>query len=261
MGNEEIVVIDAKDMNYRELNEKIHEVLNKNPNIKKIVLKNVLGQRYIGNGIQKRGLTIEVYGVPGGDLGMFMSGPTIIVYGNTEHAPGNTMDDGKIIIHGSGGDVTGHSMRGGKIFVRDDVGYRSGIHMKEYKDKFPVLVIGGRAKDFLGEYMAGGMILVLNIDREGKDLGKIEGRMIGTGIHGGSIYIRGEVDGFQLGVAADIKEFTEEDREKIKKYIEEFCNYFNLNEDIREKLINSEYTKIAPVSKRPFGKLYTHDLR
>lgn len=35
----EEVVIDAKDMHYRELNEKIHEILRENPDIKKIVLK------------------------------------------------------------------------------------------------------------------------------------------------------------------------------------------------------------------------------
>ncbi|HIP17438.1 MAG TPA: hypothetical protein EYG76_03955 [Methanothermococcus okinawensis] len=255
------VIIDAKDMGYRELNEKIHEVIDKNPKLKKIILKNVLGQRFIGNGIEKEDLTIEIYGVPGGDLGMFMSGPTIIVYGNTDHAPGNTMDDGTIIIHGNGGDVTGHSMRGGRIFVRDNVGYRSGIHMKEYMDKFPVLVIGGTAKDFLGEYMAGGLILVLNIDSEGDDLGKIKGKMIGTGIHGGTIYIRGEIDNSQLGVAADIKEFTEEDRKKIKIYIEKFCSIFNLGDEVKKKLIESQYTKIAPISKRPFGRLYTQDLR
>ncbi|XQN74319.1 hypothetical protein Mjas_02845 [Methanothermococcus sp. Ax23] len=255
------VVLDAKDLEYRELNEKIHEILNENPNVKKIILKNVLGQRFIGNGIQKKDLVIEIYGVPGGDLGMFMNGPIIIVHGNTDHAPGNTMDDGKIVVHGSGGDVTGHSMRGGKVFVRDDVGYRSGIHMKEYKDKFPVLVIGGTAKDFLGEYMAGGVIVVLNIDNEGNDLGKIGGKMIGTGIHGGSIYIRGKVDESQLGVAADIKEFTEEDRKRITPYIEEFCKEFGLSDELKNKLINSEYTKIAPISKRPFGKLYTPDLR
>ncbi len=256
----EEVVIDAKDMHYRELNEKIHQILRENPDVKKIILKNVLGQRFIGNGLQKKDLTIEIYGIPGGDLGMFMSGPTIIVYGNAEFAPGNTMDDGTIVIHGSSGDVTAHSMRGGKIFVRGDVGYRSGIHMKAYKDKVPVLVVGGRAKDFLGEYMAGGNIIVLNIDEKGNDLGKIKGRMIGTGIHGGAIYIRGEIDKDQLGVAADIKEFTEEDLEKIKPYIEEFCKWFNLSEDVKNKLLNSKWTKIAPISKRPFGKLYTPDL-
>jgi glutamate synthase domain-containing protein 3 len=261
MGKVKEITLDAKNLEYRELNEKIHEVLEKNPDLEKIILKNVLGQRFIGNGIQKKGLIIEIYGVPGGDLGMFMNGPTIIVHGNADHAPGNTMDDGKIVIHGSGGDVTGHSMRGGRVFVRDDVGYRSGIHMKEYKEKFPVLVIGGTAKDFLGEYMAGGILIVLNIDNEGNDLGEIKGKMIGTGIHGGSVYIRGKVDKSQLGVAADIKEFTEEDRKKIMPYIEEFCNEFNYDESIKNKLINSEYTKIAPISKRPFKKLYTPDLR
>lgn len=255
------IVIDAKDLDYKTLNEKIHQALDKNEDLEKIILKNVLGQRFIGNGIVRKNLTIEIYGVPGGDLGMFMSGPTIIVYGNTDHAPGNTMDDGKIVIHGSGGDVTGHSMRGGRIFVRDDVGYRSGIHMKEYKEKFPVLVIGGTAKDFLGEYMAGGIIVVLNMDREGNDLGKIKGRMIGTGIHGGSIYVRGDIDRSQLGVAADIKDFTEEDFKKIKPYIEEFCKEFNYDDKIKEKLLSSKYTKIAPISKRPFKKLYTPDLR
>lgn len=261
MGKVKEITLDAKNLEYRELNEKIHELLEKNPDLEKIILKNVLGQRFIGCGIQRKNLTIEIYGIPGGDLGMFMSGPTIIVHGNADHAPGNTMDDGKIIIHGSGGDVTGHSMRGGKVFVRDNVGYRSGIHMKEYKEKFPILIIGGTAKDFLGEYMAGGILIVLNIDSEGNDLGKIKGRMIGTGIHGGSIYIRGQIDESQLGVAADIKEFTEEDMKKISPYIEEFCNEFNYGESIKNKLINSKYTKIAPISKRPFKKLYTPDLR
>ncbi len=254
------VVLDANGLYYRDLNQKIHTILEEYPNLEKIILKNVLGQRFIGNGLQKK-ITIEIYGVPGGDLGMFMNGPTIIVYGNTDHAPGNTMDNGKIVIHGSGGEATGHSMRGGKLLVRDNVGYRSGIHMKEYKEKFPVLVIGGEIKDFLGEYMAGGIILAFNIDNSGNDLGEINSKMIGTGIHGGSIYIRGEVSKSQLGVAADIKEFTEEDKEKIIPYIEEFCKEFNYDEKLKDKLINSKYTKISPISKRPFEKLYTPDLR
>lgn len=251
--------IDAKDMDYRELNEKIHEVLNENKDLEKLVLENVLGQRFIGNGVSRKDLTIIVNGVPGGDLGMFMKGPKVVVNGNADHAPGNTMDEGFVVIHGSSGDVTGHSMRGGKVYVQGNVGYRSGIHMKEYKYKFPVLVIGGAAKDFLGEYMAGGIILNFNMDKE--DTENIEGRMIATGIHGGVIYIRGIVESSQLGIAADIKEFTEEDIEKITPYIEEFCAEFGYSDEIKEKLINSKYTKIAPISSRPFQKLYTPDLR
>ena len=76
------------------------------------MIDNVLGQRFIGDGIRGDDVTITVNGVPGGDLAMFMSGPTIIVHGNADHAPGNTMDKGKIIIHGSAGDAVAHSMRG-----------------------------------------------------------------------------------------------------------------------------------------------------
>jgi glutamate synthase domain-containing protein 3 len=73
------------------------------------------------------------------------------------------MDEGKIVIHGHAGDIAGYSMRGGSIFIRDDVGYRVGIHMKEYQDKVPAIVVGGTAQDFLGEYMAGGVLVVLGL--------------------------------------------------------------------------------------------------
>jgi glutamate synthase domain-containing protein 3 len=33
--------------------------------------------------------------------------------------------------------------------------------MKAYQDKIPILVIGGTAGSFLGEYQAGGLIIVL----------------------------------------------------------------------------------------------------
>ena len=54
-------------------------------------------------------------------------------------------DDGLVVVNGIAGDVVGYAMRGGKILIKGDVGYRVGIHMKAYKEKFPVLVIGGIA--------------------------------------------------------------------------------------------------------------------
>ena len=66
------------------------------------------------------------------------------------------MNDGTIIVHGSIGDAAGYAMRGGEIFVRGSAGYRAGVHMKAYEDKLPVMVIGGCAGSFLGEYQAGG---------------------------------------------------------------------------------------------------------
>ena len=78
-------------------------------------------------------------------------------------------------------------MRGGKIFVRDDTGYRAGIHMKAYEEKKPVLVIGGKAGSFLGEYQPGGIIIVLGLNEENRPP---VGRFCGTGMHGGKIYLR-----------------------------------------------------------------------
>jgi glutamate synthase domain-containing protein 3 len=115
-----------------------------------------------------------------------MNGPEIRVFGNAQDGVANTMNAGKIVVHGKCGEIPGHSMRGGTLFIRGDVEYRAGIHMKEYLTQIPILVIGGTAKDYCGEYMAGGRIVVLNLEnRKESPLGDF----VGTGIHGGVIYV------------------------------------------------------------------------
>ena len=74
----------------------------------------------------------------------------------------------KFIIHGNIGDAAGYAMRGGKIYVKGNAGYRAGIHMKAYKEKIPVMIIGGHTGSFLGEYQAGGIIIVLGLNTVGK---------------------------------------------------------------------------------------------
>lgn len=241
------VVIDTTGMHYTPLNRMIRAAVA--DGAEEIVLEHVLGQRFIGNGLRGN-VSIIVKGVPGGDLGMFMSGPTCTVYGNCEHAPGNTMDAGRIVIHGSAGDAVGHSMRGGEVFVRDDIGYRGGIHMKAYRDKRPVLVVGGSPRAFLGEYMAGGLLLVLGIGA----LPAVTERGIGSGIHGGEIFIRGFVDDWFLGVGAKKFPFTDVDRDRIRPYIEEYCRLYDSD---AETLVNADYTRIGPASARPFANKYT----
>ncbi|MBN1432475.1 MAG: hypothetical protein JW931_06845 [Methanomicrobiaceae archaeon] len=243
----ETITIDAANLHYTPLNIKIRELIRQGK--KRIVLNNICGQRFIGNGIRGDDIEIVINGVPGGDLGMFMSGPTLIVHGNCDHAPGNTMDSGKIVIHGSAGDATAHSMRGGEVFVRDDIGYRGGIHMKEYHGKRPVLVVGGKAGSFIGEYMAGGLLIVLGIDRNTP----VRGKGIGSGIHGGKIIIRGDVDENLLGIGAKKEPLSGEDMEDLEKYLKEYCRLF---EHDFEDLSGSFYTKIIPASSRPFAGKY-----
>jgi formylmethanofuran dehydrogenase subunit C len=161
------VIIDAVGLHYRELNARVKLAISecKNGKCPDIILNNVLGHRYIGDGV-KGEVSIIVNGTPGNDMAAFMDGPQIEVFGNGQDGIGNTMNSGRIIIHGDCGDILGYSMRGGEIYVKGNVGWRSGIHMKSYLEKFPVIVIGGKAGDFLGEYMAGGIIILLGLDME-----------------------------------------------------------------------------------------------
>jgi len=239
------VTIDAKGMHYTPLNQQIRKAVEDGAD--EVVVQNVLGQRFIGDGLRGNA-TIHVYGVAGGDLAMFMSGPTVIVHGNAEHAPGNTMDSGKVVIHGSAGDAVAHSMRGGKVFVRGSIGYRGGIHMKQYEAQRPILVVGGSARTFLGEYMAGGLLVVLGLD------GAMDARGIGSGIHGGEIIIRGNVDDACLAAGAKKVPLTDEDRKRIAPVIREFAGDFGLDP---EPLLNADYTRIVPASARPFAGKYT----
>ncbi len=247
---------NGEPLDYRDLNEEIHQYLNSG--YKRLILNNVCGQRFIGASLQGD-LKIEINGVPGNDLGIFMDGPKITVNGSCEDQAGNTMNDGTIIIHGDGGDVIGLSARGGKIFVKKNVGYRVGIHIKEYERKYPVIIIGGIARDFLGEYMAGGLVIVLGLkflpDGKIKDSDiSICGNELGTGIHRGKIILRTDEDlESKLGVGAKLFEPDEDDLKQIEQYLKEFCEIFN----IPYKLMSQKPFKVVkPISKRPFGGSY-----
>jgi glutamate synthase domain-containing protein 3 len=239
--------IDAKGMHYTPLNQAIRKAVADGTD--EITIDNVMGQRFIADGL-KGNVSIIINGVPGGDLCMFMSGPTCTVHGNCDHAPGNTMDAGTLIVHGSTGDAVAHSMRGGKIFVRDDIGYRGGIHMKQYDDKRPVLVVGGISRAFLGEYMAGGIIIVLGL----KSQYPVSERGVGSGIHGGKIILRGEIADEHLGVGTKKTVVDEEGMQEIIPLIREFCGYFGIDPGPLEK---DRYIRIAPASSRPFANKYT----
>jgi len=259
IGLEEIIEINAapngKSIDSRELNFMIHEAVN--ANYKSIILNNVCGQRFIGAAL-KGDIEIIINGIPGNDLGIFMDGPKVIVNGNCEDQSGNTMNHGTIIINGDGGDVIGLSSRGGKIFIKGDVGYRVGIHMKEYEDKFPLLIIGGTINDFLGEYMAGGLIIVLGLKYENGNFQESDqpicGNELGAGIHGGKIFLRTDLSlEDKLGIGANVFDITEEEIAEISPFIDEFCKIFGIPSDIIWK---KPFQTIKPISKRPFGGNY-----
>ena len=242
------VKIDASGIYYRELNTKIRELASNGT--QKIELRNVFGQRYIGTNINKP-VEIDIFSTPGNDLGAFMNGPRITVYGNAQDGCGNTMNNGEIIIHGRAGDIIGLSARGGSIFIRDSIGYRAGIHMKEYQDQKPKLVIGGTAQDFLGEYMAGGILVLLDLNESQYHKAKF----VGTGMHGGVIYMRGSIESHQLGKEVGISDLEKADWQILKKLVAEFAAHFSYNAD---EILRHKFIKLFPLWLRPYGRIYAH---
>ena len=247
---------EGNPLNYQDLNEKIHEKIRQGND--RITLNNVCGQRFIAASLQGD-LELIINGLPGNDLGIFMDGPKIIVNGNCEDQAGNTMNDGMIIVDGDGGDVIGLSARGGKIYVKKDVGYRVGIHIKEYEKQFPVLIFGGIARDFLGEYMAGGLIIALGLKflPDGTFIENdqpICGNELGTGIHRGKILLRTEENlEPKLGVGAKLFDSTSEEIKEIEPFLREFCEIFDIPYEI---IGRKPFKVIKPISKRPFGGNY-----
>lgn len=243
------MLLDADNIYYRELNQQIRELVAKGETEFEIV--NVRGQRYIADGLDGD-LKFLIHGVPGQDMAAFMRGPTIRVEGNVQDGVANTMDEGLIVINGMAGDVVGYAMRGGKVLIKGDVGYRVGIHMKAYKEKFPVLVVGGKAGDFLGEYMAGGAIILLGMIT-GKPDAPICGRSMGTGMHGGVIYVRGDIPAEQLGPNLKVEPVDEEDMKLITANLEQFCQEFGVD---LKAILTEPFQRVKPFSHRPYGNLY-----
>ncbi len=248
---------DGIPLHYKILNALIRKSIRSAHS--RIKLMDVFGQRFIAAGLEcpEGAVQMEIHGVPGNDLGIFMDGPNIRVEGNAEDQVGNTMNNGSIIIEGDCRDVAGLSMRGGKIFVKGNGGYRIGIHMKEYRDKVPIIVIGGSAGEFFGEYMAGGILLALGLGYKNSEvfnLDTVVAPNVGNGIHGGKIYVRGNLPDEFLGVGTVKAPIENEDYRLLKPIIADFCSYFDLNQDF---IWDTSFTKIIAGSHRPFAAYYT----
>lgn len=232
---------DTNNLNYKEINDLIRS------QDKKCTLENCCGQRFIAAGMSEKKIVID--GVPGNALGAYLNGAEITVNGNAQDAVGDTMNDGMIVIKGNIGDAAGYAMRGGKIYVKGNAGYRAGIHMKEYKEKVPLMIIGGTTGSFLGEYQAGGIIIVLNL--ENKD--RIVSNFTCTGMHGGKVFLRGNCKNIVFPNQVTAKKATKDDLKELKAHIREYCKIFELDID---KVLSSPFTVVTPDSKNPYKQMY-----
>ena len=236
------MLLNVKSLDYKALNEALRE------NAGDITLEECCGQRFIAAGMSDKNITIN--GVPGNALGAYLNGATITVNANAQDAVGDTMNEGEIVVHGNIGDAVGYAMRGGKILVKGNAGYRAGIHMKAYKEKVPIMVIGGTAGSFLGEYQAGGVIVVLGLEAMDK---KIVGFFPCTGMHGGKIFLRSDCKDVEFPSQVTARPANATDIEELEVYVSEYCEVFGY--DISE-VLTSPFTVVTPDSKNPYKQMY-----
>ena len=207
--------INATGLDFMDLNEALRQSRGN------CTITNCLGQRFLAAGISDKTVTV-----------------------------GDTMNDGTIVIHGNVGDAVGYAMRGGHIYVKGNAGYRAGIHMKAYKEKQPALVIGGKAGSFLGEYQAGGTIIVLGLADNDRP---IVGNFPSTGMHGGKMFLRSDCKDIKFPGQVHTHRADKKELAEIEHYLRHFCTYFDYDLD---ELMRSPFTVAMPDSNNPYRQMY-----
>jgi len=235
------IKMDATGMAFREINETISGAYSgRAPGV---IIENCAGQRYLGIGISTRSdgraepFRVVVTGFPGNCLANLNDGASFEVFGNAADDLADTMHAGSVVIHGNCRDVVGQALQGGTIFVRGTVGNRAAIQMREYAKERPFLIVGETADDYLGEYMAGGVVMVLNLS----DSQRPARNYIGTGMVGGRIYIRGKVKEEQVGLIPQ--------REDVLRYLHAQTLDGTLSREAYDSIAAAEYPSLQLLSR------------
>ena len=113
------------------------------------------------------------------------------------------------------------------------------------------MVIGGKAGSFLGEYQAGGLIVVLGLDSGERP---IVGNFPCTGMHGGNVFLRCTPEELKaLPKQVNARLATDEDMGKALPFIKNYCKLFDVDFD---DVMAAKFTVISPDSKNPYRQMY-----
>jgi len=74
-------------------------------------------------------------------------------------------------------------------------------------------------------------------------------------MHGGAIYIRGEVEKKNCGAEVGVLELDDEDKKVLKEVLTDYCSDLGLK---LEDIMSKGFKKLVPVSARPYGNLYAY---
>ena len=110
--------------------------------------------------------------------------------------------------------------------------------------------IGGTAGSFLGEYQAGGIILVLGLSQTDRPIVR---NFPCTGMHGGKLYLRADGSGLRLPGQVKARPAGAADLTEISKYVESYCAFFGGD---RDAIMDAPFTVITPDTKNPYRQMY-----
>ncbi len=207
------------------------------------------GQHDIGGGCRhsvNTNLTFHITN-PGQRVGaMGMDGTKIIVEGSAPADIGWLNSGAEIIVKGDGGDTAAHCAAGGKIYIAGRVGTRSGALMK-HDPKFepPQFWVLKNTGSFSFEFMGGGIAVICGYDCD--NISSVLGNRSCVGMVGGTVYVRGKVDG--LAKCVEVVKLDKFDKDFLKSGMEDFLSAIGRLELKEELLDFSKWSKIMPIPK------------
>ena len=78
---------------------------------------------------------------------------------------------------------------------------------------------------------------------------------LGLSMLAGAIYVRGEVQEFQLGKEVGVAELDENDSLLLRELVGEFAYHFSCS---AEQILQRKFIKLSPLYLRPYGRLYAY---
>ncbi|ORJ58691.1 FAD-dependent oxidoreductase [Geothermobacter hydrogeniphilus] len=183
---------------------------------------------------------------PGQRVGSFgLEGTEIVVEGSAPADAGWLNAGAELTILGDGGDTTAHCAAAGKIYVAGRVGTRSGSLMKHdpaYQP--PEFWVLKRTGSFCFEFMGGGIAVICGHGCE--DETSVLGDRACMGMVGGTIYVRGPVEGLSGDVW--LLDLDEADREFLSAGMPVFLEKIGRGPLLAELTDFSRWKKIVAKS-------------
>ena len=207
------------------------------------------GQHDIGGSVWSKSgknITFKITN-PGQRVGaMAMDGTKIIVEGSAPADVGWLNSGAEIIVKGDGGDTTAHCAAGGKIYIGGRTGTRSGALMKhDPRFEAPEFWVLKNTGSFSFEFMGGGIAVICGYECD--DIPSILGNRSCVGMVGGTVYVRGNVDG--LAECVQKVKLDKFDKDFLKSGLDNFLKEIG-KEELKETLSDfTNWMKIIPLPK------------